>query len=189
VSRWPVAGPSEYWLLGSSSASKVTPAIHTQYNKYSNTQVNYTVQKAWKPLNFIMRVIKKGNSNKKSSAFTSLGRPIFESGASCWDPYRDGEINALDRVQKEAAKVANHTKDSVRETLAQRRKLARICALFKSYTGERARTATGDKLQGPCCLSSDDHHRKIRVRKQRKDIGKYPFVNRTICGTNCLQRR
>ena len=25
VSRWPVAGPSEYWLLASSSASKTTP--------------------------------------------------------------------------------------------------------------------------------------------------------------------
>jgi len=29
VSRWPVAGPSEYRLLASSSASKVTPATNT----------------------------------------------------------------------------------------------------------------------------------------------------------------
>jgi len=29
VSRWPVAGPSEYLLLASSSASKVKTAIHT----------------------------------------------------------------------------------------------------------------------------------------------------------------
>jgi hypothetical protein len=29
-------------------------------------------------------------------------------------------------------------------------------------------------------LSRDDHDRKIRSRKQRTDIGKYSFVNRTI---------
>jgi len=35
VSRWPVAGPSEYWLLAGSPASKVCKtAIHTQYSKY-----------------------------------------------------------------------------------------------------------------------------------------------------------
>jgi len=36
----------------------------------------------------------------------SLVRPNFESGASCWDPYSEGLINALDRVQKIAAKFA-----------------------------------------------------------------------------------
>ena len=34
MSRWPVAGPSEYWLLASSPASKVKTAIHTKF--YSN---------------------------------------------------------------------------------------------------------------------------------------------------------
>jgi hypothetical protein len=29
-------------------------------------------------------------------------------------------------------------------------------------------------------LSKVDHDRKIRSRKQKKDIGKYSFVNRTI---------
>jgi len=35
VSRWPVAGPSEHWLAASSPASKVKPAMHTQYSKYT----------------------------------------------------------------------------------------------------------------------------------------------------------
>ena len=35
MSRWPFAGPSEYWLPASIPASKVKTAIHTQYNKYS----------------------------------------------------------------------------------------------------------------------------------------------------------
>ena len=36
------------------------------------------------------------------------------------------------------------------------------------------------RLKGPYHLSRDDHNRKIRARKQRIDIGKNSFVNRTI---------
>jgi len=41
-------------------------------------QVNYIVQKAWKALRFVMNVLKKGNRNTKSLAYTSLVRPILE---------------------------------------------------------------------------------------------------------------
>jgi hypothetical protein len=68
----------------------------------------------------------------------SLVRPILEYGASCWDPYREGSINALESVQKNAAKFANHTSDLVWGNLTQRRKIAHICALFEAYTGKRA---------------------------------------------------
>jgi hypothetical protein len=44
---------------------------------------------------------------------------------------------------------------------------------MQANTGERAWKAVGEQ-------SRDDHDRKIRSRKQRIDIGKYSFVNRTI---------
>jgi hypothetical protein len=75
----------------------------------------------------------------------SLVRPILEYGASCWDPYREGQITALDRVQKKAAKFAYHTNSSNWEILASRRKLSRICAPFKSHSGERAWKAIGER--------------------------------------------
>ena len=56
-----------------------------------------------------------------------LMRPIAEYGAVCWDPYRDGQVSALNRVQKGAAKFANNINESGWETLAQRRLIARIC--------------------------------------------------------------
>jgi len=31
----------------------------------------------------------------------SLVRPILEYGATCWDPYREGQLIALDRVQNQ----------------------------------------------------------------------------------------
>ena len=63
-------------------------------------QVNYTVKKTWKALYFTMRILKKGNSNTKSLVYMSLVRPILEYGAACRDAYREGQITALDRVQK-----------------------------------------------------------------------------------------
>jgi hypothetical protein len=61
-----------------------------------------------------------------------------------------------------------------------------MCALFKAYTGKRAWKAIGDRLQVPTYLSRVDHNWKIRARKQRKDVGKHSFVNRTITDWNQL---
>jgi len=64
--------------------------------------------------------------------------------------------------------------------LAQRRKIACVCAVYKAYIGEPAWKAIGDRLQRPYYLSRIDLDWKIRNRRQRTDIGKYSFVNRTI---------
>jgi len=129
-----------------------------------------------------MRTLNKGNSNTNSLAYMSLVRPILEYGATCWE----GQIIALDRVQRKAAKFAHHTNSSNWETLASRRKLSLVCALFKTYSGERAWKAIGDRLQRPHYLSRVDHERKFRSRRQRTDIGKYSFVNWTIQDWNQL---
>jgi len=44
----------------------------------------------------------------------------------------------------------------------------------------------GTGCEGLTVLSRVDHVRKIRDRKQRTDIGKYSFVNRTIKDWNQL---
>ena len=117
----------------------------------------------------------------------SLVRPILEYGAACWDPYREGQISgAIDRVQKKAVIFAYHTNSANWETLTSRRKLSRLCALFKAFSGERAWKEIGDRLKRPHYLSRVDHDRKIRSRRQRTDIGKYSFVNRTIQHWNQL---
>ena len=147
---------------------------------------NHTVQKAWRALHFVMRVVKKGNKNTKSIAYKSLVHPILEYGTACWDPYRECQIKALDRVQKRAADSAHNTGGLDWESLAQRRKLACTCALFKAYKGERAWKTIKDRLQAPSYLSRVDHKWKIRARKQRTDVSKYSFVNRTITDWNQL---
>jgi hypothetical protein len=56
---------------------------------------------------------------------------------------------ALDSVQNKAAKFAHHRNESNWELLAQRRRIARICASFKAYTEERAWKDIGGGLQRP----------------------------------------
>jgi len=148
--------------------------------------INYTLRRAWKAINFIMCILKKGNNDAKYLVYTALLRPILEYGSVCWDPYREGHVSALNRVQKRAAKLPNNINESIWETLAQRRLIARICAIFKAYTGTRAWKVIGDRFLKPYCLSMDDHNRKIRTRKQRTDVGKYFFVNRNIKSSNQL---
>ena len=60
------------------------------------------------------------------------------------------------------------------------------CAPFKAYTGGWVWTAIGDRLVKPWYLSGDDHNRKIRARKQRTDVGKCSFANRTVNSCNQL---
>jgi len=74
--------------------------------------VNYMAQKAYKALRFVMRVLKKGNWNTKGLTHKSMLRPILEYGAAFWDPCREGQINALDWVQRKAAQFANDTRAS-----------------------------------------------------------------------------
>jgi hypothetical protein len=51
---------------------------------------------------------------------------------------------------------------------------------FKAYFGKWAWKSIRDKLRRTYYLSRVDHGWKITDRKQRNDIGKYSFVNRTI---------
>ena len=73
--------------------------------------VNYTLRKAWKALHFTMRILKNGNNNVRRLAYTALVRPILEYGSVCWDPYREGRVKALNRVQKRGAKFAKKNKN------------------------------------------------------------------------------
>jgi len=133
-----------------------------------------------------MRVLIKGKRNAKSLAYMSMVHPILEYGSACWDPCREGQIKALDGVRKKDAQFTNHTKDYEWEILTQRRTIARLCSLFKVYSGEWAWKSICDRLRRPYYLSKFDQVQKIRDRKQRTDIGKYSFVNRTIKNWNQL---
>jgi hypothetical protein len=78
-------------------------------------------------------------------------------------------------VQKKVAKFAYHRKYSIWETLAQRRKLAHTCALFKAYTGERTCKAIGHVIRAGSIITG-----KLGAGSKGQILEKYSFVNRAI---------
>ena len=66
--------------------------------------MNNVARKAWKALHFSMRILKKASRKSKELAYTSLVRPVMEYGVVSWDPYRQNQTNALERIQRKAAK-------------------------------------------------------------------------------------
>jgi hypothetical protein len=116
----------------------------------------------------------------KRLAYTALVRPILEYGAVCWDPYREGHVSDLNRLQKRGVEFSNNINESGWKTSAQRRLIARICAFFKIFIGVRTWKAIEDGLLKTCYLSREDHNGKIRSRKERIDVGQYSFVKWTI---------
>jgi hypothetical protein len=134
-------------------------------------QGKYTVEKAWKALQFTMRILKRGNSNSKSLAYMTLVRPILQYGAACWDPYREGQISALDRVQKKRPNL--HIKRTVRTG-----KLWCRVERYHAFVISSKRTLGYEcRLQRSHYLKSVDHKWKIRSMKKNTDKGKYSFVN------------
>ena len=129
------------------------------------------------------------NKQYRITAIMSLVHPILEYGAACWDPYWECQISALDCVRNKVAKFGHHSGDSDWESLVQRRKIERMCVLYKAYTHEGPWKAIGDRLQAPSYLSRINHYWKIKARKQIPDIRKYSFVNRSITDWNKLPER
>ena len=121
-----------------------------------------------------MHILKKGSRNTKVSPTRHWYVPFLNVGLHA------GIHVEKDRVQTKTAQFTSHTKDSDWKTLAQRRTIARLCALFKAHSGERAWKAICDRLRRPSYLRRVDHVRKIGDWKQRTDIAKYSLVNRTI---------
>ena len=96
--------------------------------------------------------------------------------------HAEKEINGLDRVHMKAAQFTNHTKDSDCETLAQRRTIARLCTLFKAYTGKRTWKAIRDRLRRPyyeACPESKNTCIKFLIYKSNT-VNELPVHNITF---------
>ena len=97
---------------------------------------------------------------------------------------RSGQVSVLNWVQNRAARFANNINESGSETLAQNDS-PNMCPFQGIHWGKDWK-AIWDRLLKPCYMSRDGHNLKIRTRKQRTDVGKYSFVNRTIKSWNQL---
>jgi hypothetical protein len=70
--------------------------------------INKVISKANRTLGFLRRNIYKCPHDIKSQAYISLVRLHLEYASSVWDPFRKCHINALEMVQRKAARNCNY---------------------------------------------------------------------------------
>ena len=104
--------------------------------------INGLVSKANSTLGFLRRNLKIRSRAIKDTAYKALVRPLLEYSAAIWDPHLQKEIDALEKVQRRAARFVLHqydTSSSVDQmlqelnwpTLARRRQNGRLTLFYK----------------------------------------------------------
>ena len=112
-----------------------------------SNHINQVSKKAYQRLGFVRRNLKGAPKRSKSTAYTSLIRPAMEYASPIWDPYLQKDISTLERVQRKAARwvkgdytqqssVTAMLKDLQWESLAARRKSAKLCMFHKIHNSE-----------------------------------------------------
>jgi hypothetical protein len=103
---------------------------------------------------------------------------------SCLKPVREAR-DVLVAATCHVACMLQMSRDWTRhETPGNLQAVGRLCCRWWSVA--KYWKAIGDRLQAPSYLSRVDHYWKIGATKQKTDVGKYSFVNRTITDWNQL---
>ena len=69
-----------------------------------NDQTNNVYKKASFMLSFLERNFYKCPPHVKEQCFNALVRPLLEYGCTAWDPYRNNQIDRLEKINKRAAR-------------------------------------------------------------------------------------
>ena len=179
-------------------------------------QVERVSKKAIRNLNFVMRQLRGTQTQVKEKAYLTLIRPVLEYASSVWDPYKVGEIKSIEKVQRLAARrvtgrmrrwreesndkgvvkrILERPSEIVKElgwkTLESRRRADRICNFYRCMKGN------GGWRELNRCIKMDDGKNGMNLRKtnninvfvkgNRKEIGKFSFLNRTTINWNSLK--
>ena len=177
-------------------------------------QIQRLAGRGIKTLNFKMRQLRGTDNSIKEKAYKTLVRPIVEYAASVWDPFRIGNVKAMERVQRIAARrVTGRVKKSRVElnkkgeevivwesptemvnelgwnTLEERRKVDRLCNFKRVMEGVGGWAELHKKidLENGKVNSLRGHKKKVKVSRARTDVGKFSFLNRTSRDWNGLE--
>ena len=128
-----------------------------------------------------------------------LARPLLEYASDVQDPSGEGVEHEIEKVQRRAARFAPDDYGRTSgvdemlsnigwDTLEIRRKVSRLCFLFKLYHGE-CKLDCNDIILEPCFKGRGDHRKKIRRIQSRLLPYHNSFFPRTIREWNMLPAR
>ena len=106
--------------------------------------INNITNKANQKLKFLRRNLNVASTTAKETAYKVIIRPSIEYASSVWDPYKKGQINKLEMIQRRSARFVRnnyHNRSSVTDMIAKlnwrsledRRKETRLTMLYKIY--------------------------------------------------------
>lgn len=164
--------------------------------EWSN-HVTAVSNKANNILAFLRRNLKGAPPKLKETAYLSLARPILEYGAAVWDPRLCKDINALEMVQRRAARfvkqdyqrtssVTAMLDDLGWEPLAARRRDIRLTLLYKIINNE-ATVPTEDTLIPADSRTRTNHKLKFKTIQSNSPAYRNSFFVKTIPQWNNLK--
>ena len=133
-------------------------------------QCDNVCRKAHLMLSFLERNFSRCPPRVKEQCYFTLVRPLLEYGCTAWDPYRSGQIDQLERVNKRAARFV--TGNRLREhgntqknmdnlgwpPLIERRSRNKVSMLYKIRTDQ-------------ICIPSED----LKFNARRQDSYSIPY--------------
>jgi len=152
--------------------------------------------KANQTLVFLRSNLHIGSTKIKEQAYKSLVRPLCEYACPVWDPYEKTDINAVEMIQRRAARYVRNNyrnRSSVGamlldlgwQSLEERRYEARLYLLYKIYHGMVA--VDGEKyLIPPRRFSRNMHRNSFQLPSTTSLYRKESFFPRTIRDWNNL---
>ena len=106
-----------------------------------NHHIDQTTTKANGILAFLRRNLNKCSKEVKEKAYTTLVRPNLEYGSSVWDPFRQYQIDAVEMVQRRAARFVTGQYNRYQSVTSM------LQELKWTYLQQTTRTEIGKPLQ------------------------------------------
>ena len=162
------------------------------------THISRITKKASSKLGFLKRNLKGCPEDLKQLGYYALVRSGLEYASTAWDPILQKDIDAIERIQREAARFTKgiyHRGPDVSvtrlieelgwESLQERRKIARLIMLYKAVNGEVALPIDNilEKADSRTRGSTQNNFKHIRSRKR---VAQQSFFVRTVPDWNIL---
>ena len=152
--------------------------------------ISKIASKANSTLGFLRRNLKGCPSKLKEIAYFSMVRSLLEYSCPVWDPYRQGDIDKLNKIQRAAARFVtnNYQRKSSVTALIQdlgwtdlqtRRKNFRLTSLYKILNGLIA-VPVSDLLTPADERTRGGHKKSFKHIRANTTLGQNSFLYKTI---------
>jgi hypothetical protein len=164
---------------------------------------NNAVKKAGRATDYVMRNLRGAGIEMRQKAYTTLVRPIIEYTSTVADPHKQCDIKEMEAVQRRAARralgiyrrrdeegnyfsVTEMVKSLGWDTLQTRRKVDRLCGMYRAYNKFPGWSEITDKLVKNDRPNRGGHDSRLIEKGSRTDVGKFSFINRSTRDWNGL---